>query len=55
MTALRLLSYGLMCGLSEREAWQSNPGRIADLFLYMREYHDEQHGIRRKSGAGSDD
>jgi len=36
-----------MCGLTEMDAWLSNPGKIIDLFLYRREYDDEQHQLTR--------
>ena len=45
--SLRLIAWGLMCGLTEMDAWLSNPGKIIDLFLYRREYDDEQHQLTR--------
>lgn len=47
---MRLLHMGLMAGLTEEQAWMTNPGRIADLYLWKRDYDDEQHGIKRIKG-----
>jgi hypothetical protein len=54
MTPLRLLAYALQCGLREREAWGTNPGRILDLFLWKRDYDDEQHRLKRERRGGGD-
>ena len=51
---LRLVCWGMMCGLTEQEAWLSNPGKLIDLFLWRREYDDEQHQLKRSRG-GTDD
>lgn len=51
MTPLRLLGMALQAGLTEEQAWSTHPGRIHDLWLWRREYDDEQHGIERKRGG----
>jgi hypothetical protein len=45
----------MMCGLTETEAWLSNPGKLVDLFLWKREYDDEQHQLERAKGVEVDD
>ena len=52
---LRLVLWGMMCGLTETEAWLSNPGKLVDLFLWKREYDDEQHQLERAKGVEVDD
>ena len=51
---LRLLGYAMQVGMTEPQAWAANPGRILDLFLWKREYDDEQHGIKRRRQGGDD-
>jgi len=41
----------LQAGLTEEQAWRSNPGRIKDLWLWRLEYDDQQHGVQRKGGV----
>lgn len=41
----------LQVGLTQTEAWQTNPGRILDLWMWQQEYDDEQHGLQRKGGG----
>ena len=43
-----------MCGLTEQEAWLSNPGKLIDLYLWKRDYDAQMHGITFKKGAESD-
>jgi len=41
----------LQVGLTEESAMMKKPGCIFDLWLWRREYDDEQHGIKRRGGA----
>jgi hypothetical protein len=43
-----VLSLGLIAGLRVEEIHQMRPGQVVDLFIYRRNYDDQQHGIRRK-------
>ena len=38
----------MQVGYTEEQAWRTHPGRILDLWLYLRAYNDEQHGIKRE-------
>ena len=48
MTFRQIVSYGMIAGLSYQEVMRTPPGMIMDLYLYRREYDDQQHGITRK-------
>ena len=48
MTYRQVVSYGMIAGLSLDEIMRTPPGMIIDLYLYRREYDDEQHGLVRK-------
>ena len=48
LTCRRLLSFGLAAGLSLSEMKPMPPGLVMDLYLYHRQYDDEQHGIKRE-------
>ncbi len=45
----------MMCGLTQQEAWLSNPGKLVDLYLWHREYDDEQHQLKRVKGGNNND
>lgn len=51
MTPLRIVHYGLVAGLTLDEIMKSNPGAVITLYLYRRDYDDQQHGITRGKGA----
>jgi hypothetical protein len=42
-----VVSYGLVAGLRLDEINQMRPGAVLDLFVYRRNYDDQQHGIKR--------
>ena len=48
MTSRMVMSYALTAGLTYTEALHMAPGLILDLYLYRRNYDDEQHGVKRK-------
>ena len=48
MTARKIESYGLIAGISRRDMLDMAPGEILDLFIYRRNYDDNQHGIQRE-------
>jgi len=41
------VSWGLIAGLRLDEIHRMRPGAVIDLFLYRRQYDDEQHYIQR--------
>ena len=43
-----IVSWGLTAGLSLQEIHRMKPGQVMDLFIYRRQYDDQQHGIMRK-------
>ena len=48
LTPLRIVSYGLIAGLSYQEIRKACPGAVITLYLHKRDYDDEQHGITRR-------
>ncbi len=42
---LRLIFWGMSCGLTEREAWKTNPVRVLKLAAWKRQYDMRLHGI----------
>lgn len=42
-----VVSCGLIAGLSLAEINRMKPGAVMDLFIYHRNYDDQQHGIMR--------
>ena len=42
-----VVSWGLIAGLRIDEINRMRPGEVMDLFLYRRNYDDQQNGIRR--------
>ena len=42
-----VVSWGLIAGLSFDEVNEMEPGKVMDLFIYRRNYDDNQHGIMR--------
>lgn len=42
-----VVSYGLTAGLRLDEINRMRPGEVLDLFIYRRNYDDQQHGIKR--------
>ena len=47
LTYLLVVSWGLIAGLRVEEINRMRPGAVMDLFIYRRNYDDQQHGIRR--------
>ena len=45
MTYLRVVSYGLIAGLSKSEIDRMRPGQVLDLYVYRMRY-DNQSAIR---------
>ena len=43
------MSYGLIAGLRVDEMMDMRPGDILDLFIYRRDYDDQEHHIRRET------
>ena len=48
MTYRQVVSYGLIAGLSYDQVMGTPPGMVLDLYLYRRDYDDQQHGLVRK-------
>jgi hypothetical protein len=42
-----VVSYGLIAGLRVEEIHRMRPGAVLDLFVYRRDYDDQQHSITR--------
>ena len=42
-----VVSWGLIAGLSVAEMHRMRPGAVMDLFIYRRNYDDNQHGLTR--------
>ena len=42
-----VVSFGLIAGLSLPEIHRMWPGQVMDLYIYRRNYDDQQHGIQR--------
>lgn len=51
MTFRRIVSWGLIAGLTYTEMQGMQPGFILDAFILRRNYDDQMHGIKR----GEDD
>ena len=47
-TYRRVIHWGLVAGLTYTEMGEMSPGMILDQYIWMRAYHDEQHGIKRE-------
>ena len=43
-----VVSWGLVAGLRLEEIHRMKPGAVMDLFIYRRNYDDQQHGITRR-------
>ena len=43
-----VVSWGLIAGLSLQEIHRMRPGQVMDLFVFRRNYDDQQHGITRE-------
>ena len=43
-----VISVGLIAGLRFEEINEMTPGEVMDLFIYRRNYDDQQHGIMRR-------
>ena len=50
-----IVSYGLIAGLKYHEMMRMKPGMVLDLFIYRRNYDDQQHGIKRSKKADAKD
>ena len=48
MTYRQVVSYGMIAGLSLDEIMRTPPGMVIDLYLYRRDYDDQQHRLMRK-------
>ena len=48
MTYRQVVSYGLIAGLTYDQTMRTPPGMVLDLYLYRRDYDDQQHGLVRK-------
>ena len=46
MTYLRVVSYGLIAGLQRREIDRLRPGEVITLYLYRKDYDQNNMGIR---------
>lgn len=47
MTFRRIISWGLIAGITYTEMQELPPGILLDEYVYRRQYDDQQHGIRR--------
>ena len=47
MTYRKLVSYGLIAGLTYTEMQDMQPGFVLDCFIRRRDYDDAMHGIKR--------
>ena len=43
-----VVSWGRVAGLRLEEIHRMKPGAVMDLFIYRRNYDDQQHGITRR-------
>ena len=43
-----VVSLGLIAGLTLNEIHHMKPGQVVDLFIYRRNYDDQQHGLTRE-------
>lgn len=50
MTFRRIISWGLIAGLTYTEMRDMQPGLILDCFILRRNYDDQMHGIQRGEG-----
>lgn len=50
MTFRRIISWGLIAGLSYTEMQDMLPGFILDCFILRQNYDDQMHGIQRGEG-----
>lgn len=48
MTYRQVVSYGMIAGLRLDEIMRTPPGMVIDLYLYRRDYDDQQHMLVRK-------
>lgn len=48
MTYRKVVSYGLIAGLRHDEIRDMLPGEVLDLYIYRRDYDDNQHHIMRE-------
>ncbi len=53
MKPRRVVSYGLIAGMSVSEVMRSCPGFVLDMFVLRRAYDDEQHQIKRERKGGA--
>lgn len=49
MTYRKIVSYGLIAGLTYTEMQKLAPGFVIDMYLMKQRYDDEQHQLKRKS------
>jgi hypothetical protein len=43
-----VVSWGLIAGLTLQEVHRMRPGAVMDLYIYRRNYDDQQHWITRE-------
>lgn len=43
-----VVSLGLIAGLDLQQIHRMRPGQVMDLFIYRRNYDDQQHGLTRE-------
>ena len=46
---LRLIFYGIQCGICEKESWLSCPGKLIDFYIWKRDYDEHLHGFTKKN------
>ena len=51
MKARRVMSCGLIAGMTMDEVRRSPPGLIMDMFMYRQDYDLALHGLRRKKAG----
>lgn len=51
MKARRVMSCGLIAGMTLTEVRRSPPGLIMDMFLYRQDYDFRLHGLKRKKAG----
>lgn len=45
---MRLVFLGMRCGMSEKQAWLTTPGRIVTFWKWTQEYDEYLHWITKK-------
>ena len=50
MTFRKIISYGLIAGLTYTEMMDMQPGFVIDCYVFRQNYDDVLHGIKRGDG-----